>query len=239
MLKRHLLWLPLLAWVGLVQADQAELEKQLKQTLPGITIDSLQPLDNTGLYEAVINGEIIYFSADGRYVIQGDVMSLELKQNVTENRRISLRKGIIDGLDEKDMIIFEPEKKVDHTLTVFTDIDCVYCRKMHEQMAEYNDLGIRIRYMAYPRGGIDSEAYDDAVNVWCADDRRKAITLAKQGQELEAKSCDNPVKKEFEIGRKLGVQGTPALFLESGQMLPGYVPPERLKEILEQASSHS
>jgi thiol:disulfide interchange protein DsbC len=240
MLKRYLLWPLLLAWAGLVQADDmAALQAKLEKIMPGITIDSLQPLDNTGLYEGVINGEIIYFSADGRYAVQGDVVSLESRENVTENRRISLRKAILDGLNEKEMIVYGDEDS-EYTLTVFTDIDCGYCRKLHQQMDEYNALGIRIRYMSFPRSGIDSDSYDKAVNVWCSDDRHEALTLAKLGEDLEARTCDNPVKKEYELGQKLGVQGTPALFLESGQMLPGYVPPKRLKQILDQqASSHS
>lgn len=234
MLKQILILLPLL-WLAPVQAAEIDdLKQQLKQNLPDINFDSLQAVGDTGLYEAVINGEIIYFTADGRYVMQGELVSLESKTNLTEQRRVSLRKGIIDGLDEKDMIIFEPDE-VEHTLTVFTDIDCVYCRKMHSQIEQYQDLGIRIRYMAYPRGGIGSGSYDDAVTVWCHDDRLDAMTRAKGGEELDAKTCNNPVEAEFNIGRQLGVQGTPALFLESGQMLPGYVPPERLKTILEES----
>lgn len=238
MLKRYFLLLPLL-WVGISHAaDTDKLKQQLEKTLPEVNIDSLQEVDNTGLYEAVVNGEIIYFSADGRYALQGELVSLESRTNLTEQRKVSLRKDMLNTLDEKDMIIFEPEKP-DYTLTVFTDIDCVYCRKMHSEIEQYKQQGIRIRYMAYPRGGIDSESYDDAVTVWCADDRREAMTQAKQGQELAAKTCDNPVKAEFEIGRKMGVQGTPALFMESGQMLPGYVPAERLRQILDQNSGQS
>ncbi len=238
MLKHLFLIIPLL-FSGISLAEEADkLKQQLKQTLPGVTIDGLKKVDNTQFYEGVINGEILYFSADGRYVFQGELVSLESRTNLTEQRRVSMRKDIIDGLDEKDMIIFEPEKTA-HTLTVFTDIDCVYCRKMHSEIEQYQDLGIRIRYMAYPRGGIGSESYDDAVTVWCNEDRRDAMTRAKAGEELEAKTCDNPVKAEFETGQKLGVQGTPALFMENGQMLPGYVPAERLKEILKQTSGQS
>lgn len=238
MLKHLFLIIPLL-FSGISLAEETDkLKQKLEQTLPGVTIDGLKKVDNTQFYEGVINGEILYFSADGRYVFQGELVSLESRTNLTEQRRVSMRKDIIDGLDEKDMIIFEPEKTA-HTLTVFTDIDCVYCRKMHSEIEQYQDLGIRIRYMAYPRGGIGSESYDDAVTVWCNEDRRDAMTRAKAGEELEAKTCDNPVKAEFETGQKLGVQGTPALFMENGQMLPGYVPAERLKEILEQTSGQS
>jgi thiol:disulfide interchange protein DsbC len=238
MLKRYFVLL-LLLWAGFAQAAETDqLMAQLEKLLPQVKIDSLRPIEGTGFYEAVINGEIIYFSADARYAMQGSLVSLETKTNLTEQRKVSLRKAMLDQLDEKDMIIFEP-KKTEHTLTVFTDIDCVYCRKMHSEMEQYNELGIRIRYMSYPRGGIGSASYDDAVTVWCAEDRRDAMTRAKSGEELEAKTCDNPVKAEFEMGQKMGVSGTPALFMESGQMLPGYVPPERLKQILEQSSGES
>jgi thiol:disulfide interchange protein DsbC len=222
--------------ISSVQADEtADLKQKLQKLLPNIVVDEIQPLANTGLYEAVINGEVVYFSADGKYVFQGDVISLETRESVTENRRISLRKAILDGLNEKDMIVFEP-KKTEHTLTVFTDIDCGYCRKLHSQMNEYNDLGIRIRYMAFPRAGIGSKSYKEAVSVWCAEDKNKAMTLAKSGQQIDEKTCDNPVKTDYEIGRKLGVSGTPAMFTESGQILPGYVPPKKLKEILDKGS---
>jgi thiol:disulfide interchange protein DsbC len=237
MLKHFLLFVALLFTAASHAAEPDKLKQQLEATL-GVPLDSLVQVDNTQLYEAVINGEVLYFSADGRYVIQGELVSLESRTNLTEQRRISIRKTILSGLDEDDMIIFEPEK-VKHTLTVFTDIDCVYCRKLHSEIEEYKALGIRIRYMAYPRAGIGSESYDAAVTVWCSDDRQAALTRAKNGEKLKPKTCDNPVQAEFETGQKLGVQGTPALFTESGQVLPGYVPADRLIEILQQASGQS
>ncbi len=226
-----------LACFGLAHAeDDSEIRTKLEKIMPGITIESVGVLSNTGLYEAVINGEIVYFTNDLRYVIQGDVVSLETRQNITENKRISLRKQALASLNEADMIVFSPDEpeKIEHTLTVFTDIDCGYCRKLHQQMDDYNDLGIQIRYMAFPRAGIDSESYDKAADVWCANDRKKAMDDAKDGVNVSADSCDNPVKSQYNLGRKIGVQGTPALFLESGQMLPGYVPPKRLKQILDE-----
>jgi len=237
MVMQRLLLVLLFGFVGFVQADDhADIRANLEKIMPGITIDSVRALDSTGLYEAVINGEIVYFSKDLRYVIQGDVISLETRQNITENKRISLRKQALASLNEADMIVFSPDEsqKTEHTLTVFTDIDCGYCRKLHQQMDDYNDLGIRIRYMAFPRAGIDSESYDKVANVWCAKDRKKAMDDAKDGITVSADSCDNPVKAQYNLGRKIGVQGTPALFLESGQMLPGYVPPKRLKQILDE-----
>ncbi len=238
MIKLHYFWLPLLAWMGMTHADDA-LKAQLEQVMPGVTVDNIEPLgNNTHLYEATINGEIVYFSEDWRYVFQGDVVDLKTRENITENKRVSLRKEALASLDEADLIIYEP-KKTEHTLTVFTDIDCGYCRKLHQQMDKYNDLGIRIRYMAFPRAGIDSEAYDKAEDVWCSDDRKQAMTDAKNGKQVDSDSCTTPVKAQYEMGRRLGVNGTPALFLESGEMLPGYVPPKRLKQILDERASQS
>lgn len=237
MLKYAILVLSLLG-VSVVHADNDELRKKIEKSLQDVKVNSLKAIDDTGLYEAVINGQILYFSKDGRYVIQGDMVSLDSRTNLTEQRRVSLRKEALDKLDEKDMIIFGPEK-AKYTITVFTDIDCGYCRKMHSEMEKYNDLGIRVRYMSFPRGGIGSKSYDDAVNVWCAADRQKAMTKAKQGQEIASKTCVNPVKTEFELGQQLGVQGTPSIFLESGQILPGYLPPEKLIQVLDENSKKS
>ncbi|MAX53125.1 MULTISPECIES: DsbC family protein [unclassified Methylophaga] len=237
MLKYAILVLSLFG-VSVVHADNDELRKKIEKSLPDVKVTSLKAVDDTGFYEAVINGQILYFSKDGRYVIQGDMVSLDSRINLTEQRRVSLRKDALAKLDEKDMIIFGPQK-AKYTITVFTDIDCGYCRKMHAEMEKYNDLGIRVRYLSFPRGGIGSKSYDDAVNVWCAADRQKAMTKAKQGQEIPTKTCANPVKAEFELGQQLGVQGTPSIFLESGQNLPGYLPPEKLIQVLDENSSQS
>lgn len=237
MLKYAILVLSLFG-VSVVNAGNDELRKKIEKSLPDVKVTSLKAVDDTGFYEAVINGQILYFSKDGRYVIQGDMVSLDSRINLTEQRRVSLRKDALAKLDEKDMIIFGPQK-AKYTITVFTDIDCGYCRKMHAEMEKYNDLGIRVRYLSFPRGGIGSKSYDDAVNVWCAADRQKAMTKAKQGQEIPTKTCANPVKAEFELGQQLGVQGTPSIFLESGQNLPGYLPPEKLIQVLDENSSQS
>ena len=232
MLKHFYLYFSLLATISLAQADVV-LKDKLEALLPGMVVQTLEPLENTDLYEALVDGEIVYFSKDGRYVFQGDIIDIESRQNITENKRRGLKKEVIDSFNEADMIIYEPEK-TKHTLTVFTDIDCGYCRKLHQQMSEYNALGIKVRYMAFPRSGLDSESFDKAVSVWCADDRKQAMTDSKSGSSIKVNSCDNPIKDHFEAGRRLGITGTPALFLESGELLPGYIPPMRLIQILDE-----
>jgi thiol:disulfide interchange protein DsbC len=173
----------------------------------------------------------LYFTPDARYVFQGDLLSLETRINLTDERLVQVRQSLLDGLDEKQMIIFEP-KKTDYTVTIFTDIDCGYCRKMHSEMEQYLAEGIRVRYLFFPRAGIGSESYDKAVAVWCSEDKQDAMTRAKGLQVVEAKTCQNPVADQYNIGRQLGVQGTPAMYLENGQSLPGYVPASKLKQVL-------
>ncbi|CDI02698.1 Protein-disulfide isomerase [Candidatus Competibacter denitrificans Run_A_D11] len=209
----------------------------LQTVLKGEKPDSITPSAIPGLYEVVLGGQVIYLSEDGQFAVQGEIVNLTSLDNLTENRRGQLRGKAIDALGEQNMVIFSPEGPVKHTVTVFTDIDCGYCRKLHTQMEAYNKEGIKVRYLWFPREGIDSESYKKAVAVWCADDRRAAMTKAKRGENIELKSCDNPVKREYELGQKLGVRGTPSIILESGDMIPGYVSPTQLAEMLAEVKS--
>lgn len=228
------LWLPLLAVTSVVHAaDTAEMKTKLEAMMP-FSVESIEAVGNSGLFEVILeSGDIIYFSEDLKYGFEGNVIEMATGTNITAVKRKDQRKNILASLDESELIIYEP-KKTDYTLTVFTDIDCGYCRKLHSEMAQYNALGIRIRYMAFPRAGIDSEAFDKAEDVWCAEDRKQAMTTAKNGGEVNSKQCESPVASQYNLGGKLGVNGTPALFLESGESLPGYVPPKRLRQILDE-----
>ena len=210
------------------QPDLAKLQTALQGEKP----DSVAPSAIPGLYEVVIGGQVLYLSEDGRFVVQGDILDLGSRANLTDQRRGGLRGKAIAAVGENNMVVFGPQGPVKHTVTVFTDIDCGYCRKMHSQMADYNKEGIKIRYLLYPREGIGSESYDKAVSVWCAADRQDAMTKAKRGENVEKKTCDNPVTAQYELGQKLGVRGTPSLILENGDLLPGYVPPTQLAQLL-------
>ena len=205
---------------------------QLQAALKGAKPDSIAPTAIPGLYEVVLGGQVMYLSADGRFVVQGDIVDLNSRVNLTEDRRGELRGKAIEAVGESNMVVFAPEGAVKHTVTIFTDIDCGYCRKMHSQMADYNKEGIKIRYLMFPREGVGSESFNKAVAVWCADNRQEAMTRAKRGEKVESKTCDNPVQAQYELGQKLGVRGTPSMILESGEMLPGYVPPTQLAEML-------
>lgn len=219
--------------VACSETDNDTLKKTLESAMPDAEIRDIREVRDSGLFEAQINGQIIYFTSDGKYLLQGEMVSLETRENLTEIRRIERRNQALADIDTDELIIFAPDDP-EYTLTVFTDIDCGYCREMHQQIDDYNDLGIAIRYLAFPRNGLDSESFDKAEAVWCADDRHQAMTDAKNDKRVKAAQCDSPVSKHYTMGRNIGVRGTPAMFTEDGQSLPGYVPPERLKEILDE-----
>ncbi|MFZ4790565.1 MAG: DsbC family protein [Candidatus Competibacteraceae bacterium] len=205
---------------------------KLQTTLNGAQPDSIRSAAIPGLYEVVVGGQVLYLSEDGQFVVQGDILDLGSRANLTDQRRGELRGTALNSVDEKDMVVFAPEGPAKHTVTVFTDIDCGYCRKMHSQMAAYNKEGIKIRYLLFPREGLGSESFNKAVSVWCSDNRQEAMTKAKRGDNVDRKTCDNPVQAQYELGQKLGVRGTPSLILENGEMLPGYVPPAQLTQLL-------
>lgn len=217
--------------------DAANIEKVINQRIQdelGSKADSIKPSVIKGLYEVVVGPRVFYLSPDGRYVIAGDVIDLQSKLNLTEAIRGKARDTALANLKEEDMIVFAPKGETKHTLTVFTDIDCGYCRKLHNEMSQYNDLGIKVRYMAFPRAGVNSPSYNKIVSVWCAKDKRAALTKAKNGGSVPNTTCDNPVKQQMQLGQVLGVTGTPALILENGQLYPGYAPADRLFQILEE-----
>ena len=212
--------------------DVAVIRAALSAVSPQAKADSIKPSVLPGMYEATFGPQVIYVSSDGRYMFEGDLYDIKNRVNLTEVNRQDGRVQIMKDIDPKTMIIYKAENPK-HVLNVFTDIDCGYCRKLHSQIAEYNKLGIEIRYLSYPRSGIDTPSYYKAVNVWCSDDRQTAITEAKAGKELPKKSCDNPVKEHMAAARAVGVTGTPSLILENGRMLPGYVEPKRLLQMLD------
>ena len=196
---------------------------------------SIKQTPIAGLYEVTVPPRVFYVSANGQYVLTGDLIDLKNSINLSEGVRDNARIASIENIGEENMIVFSPEK-VKHTITVFTDIDCGYCRKLHNEMASYNKLGISIRYLAYPRAGIGSPSYNKAVSVWCSDDRKQAMTDSKNGKDLPPKNCENPVAKQMALGKGLGVNGTPAIVLANGQIYPGYAPADKLLQVIEQMS---
>jgi thiol:disulfide interchange protein DsbC len=208
---------------------RAAIAKRL-EVPPGAVRPSVLP----GIYEVARGAEVLYVTADGRYALSGDLYETGSGRNLTEHRRIEGRRAALHAVPDSDAIIFAPPNPR-YTVTVFTDVDCAYCRKLHSQIAEYNRLGIRIRYLSYPRTGPGTDSWHKAEVVWCAADRQDALTRAKQGIEVAGKSCEgNPVKRTFELGEELGIRGTPGIFTEAGEYLPGYYTPERLAKRLQE-----
>ena len=218
-------------WAGEAE-DIANIMERLEKLAPQEKPDSINPTAVNGLYEVVFGSEIFYVSSDGRYVLQGSLLDLNTNENLTETTRTTLRQSLMSKLDESEMVVFSPEKPR-HTLTVFTDIDCGYCRKLHSEMAELNSYGVKVRYMMFPRSGPNTPSFQKAVNVWCAKDQQVSMTKAKAGESLPQANCDNPIASQFNLGQQLGVTGTPALLLGDGTLIPGYQPAKDLAAMLD------
>jgi thiol:disulfide interchange protein DsbC len=199
--------------------------------------EDVKPSPVAGLYEIRSGAEVGYVSTDGRFYVDGDVFDMKSKQNLTEQSRQKGRVGLLAKLSDADAIVFSPKGAVRHTLTVFTDIDCVYCRRMHREIDELNRLGIRVRYLMYPRNGADTESWRKAEAVWCSADRQEALTRAKRGENLKPGRCETPVAAHYALGQQLGIQGTPGIITDRGEYLAGYLPAANMAEYLAQAAA--
>jgi len=203
----------------------------LAAKIPGAKPEDLRATPVPGVFELVHGADISYITSDAKYVFAGDLYQITTRgdfPNLSESRRQQLRLAQLAAIPESEMLIFGPAD-AKHTITVFTDVDCPWCRKLHSQIADYNKLGIRVRYLFFPRTGPDTESWYKAEAVWCAKDRNKALTLAKEDKPIEMKRCpDAPVKRDYELGHQLGVTGTPGIVLENGELVPGYLGPQDL-----------
>lgn len=179
------------------------------------------------------SGEILYSDISGDYLFAGDMFQTSPAglMNLTTATRQERNLDKIAAVPEDEMIIFTPDE-TKATITVFTDVDCTYCRKLHGDLDELMAKGIEIRYLAYPRGGLDADSFDKMLSVWCSDDRKRSLTQAKNGQNLPANDCTSPVLSHYAIGNSLGISGTPALILPDGRLVPGYMDAERLGALL-------
>lgn len=214
-------------------ADQKSIRESLKQVLPGMEPDSISPTKIKGLYEVMYGPKLFYVSEDGDYLIQGSMVDVRARQDLTEPRIAEARVSALAKLGPAKMVVFKPQKPK-YIAYVFTDIDCGYCRKLHSEIKQYLDAGVEIRYLFFPRAGEGSDSYKKAVAVWCSEDRNQALTKAKKGEDLGAKTCDNPVSAHMTLGNQFGASGTPMIVTEKGTILPGYVPASRLTQVLEQ-----
>ncbi|MEO4046107.1 thioredoxin fold domain-containing protein [Pseudomonas sp. CAU 1711] len=212
------------------QAIRASLTK----LQPDMPIEAIAESPMSGLYQVHLKGgRLLYTSADGQFVLQGNLYQVK-GDNAVNLTRQSESKGVakeINGIPLSEMVVFSPKEPAKAHITVFTDTDCGYCQKLHSEVPELNRRGIEVRYVAFPRQGIGSHGYNSLVSVWCAADRQEAMNKAKARQELPAASCDNPVAKQYALGQLVGVSGTPAIVLGNGELIPGYQPAPQLAEI--------
>ena len=215
----------------------AAVKAKLSQTL-GFNVASIKASPMPGVVEVLTDQGLFYASADGNFLLHGKMYGLG--DNVSNLTEESLAQVRVDGMVKfSDNMIVYPAKNEKHVVTVFTDITCGYCRKMHEQMSAYNDKGITVRYLAYPRAGVKdrngsySQGFKDLRSIWCHEDAETALTKAKSGSSVAARICEAPIEEEFNFGRQVGVTGTPAIMLENGMMVPGYQDPDKLFTLLE------
>ena len=215
-----------------VSSDEQIIRNSLEKILPkGSEIESIQESSIKGLY-AVYYGDLepIYVSDDGNFFIYGDIYKININSitNITDLEISERRSTILSNLESSELISFK-SKNEQYAVTVFTDVDCGYCRKLHNQIAEYNKLGITINYAAFPRSGLGTISFTKMVSAWCSDNKKSSLTRLKNNNEINKNFCDNqPVSKHYAIGNKLGVTGTPAIFSSDGRLFPGYLSPEDL-----------
>jgi len=222
-------------------AAEKAVRAALKNLAPNVQFDSITPSPLPGFYQVIASGQLVYVSADGKYMLNGDVVDLGAKRNLSERAWAAFRKAELAKVPASQRIVFAPPHPK-YTVSVFSDVNCGYCRMFHSHMAELNAKGIAVEYLAWPREGVTTTAgnptdtYKEMVSVWCASDRKAAFTAAKQGKAPASASCPNPVKDEFDLGVKLGVTGTPMIVGPDGMELGGYVPPDKLLKLLQKGS---
>lgn len=237
-----LLGLALLA--STLQAQTAEAPQSLRAKLSQaievasqnqLEIISLEPTPLPNIYQVELStGEILYSDISGDYLFAGDMYQTSSTGllNLSADKRQLRNLDKLAAVPEDEMIIFTPEE-TKATITVFTDVDCTYCRALHRDLDTLLSLGIQVRYMAYPRGGESAGSFSKMISVWCSDDRHKSLTQAKNGQNLPERECDNPVLAHYALGNEFGISGTPALVFPDGRVIPGYLEPARLSAMLD------
>jgi len=201
---------------------------------PEIRVERVERSPVEGLYQVLVEGQVVYVTGDGRYLIQGDMLDLVRRQAVSESLIGGARAEKIAAHGTDNMIIYPAKGETEHVVTVFTDIDCPHCRRFHDTLEDFSKLGIEVRYVQMPRAGEGSESYRKAVSVWCDKDRKAAMSKAKSGGSMEGRSCDNPVSSQMRLARELGVSATPTFVTESGQIIPGRLEAAELKVILDE-----
>jgi thiol:disulfide interchange protein DsbC len=211
---------------------EARARAAIRKINPNVSVDKLGPAPIPGFRQAVVAGEVFYISDDGKYLMQGKLFDIATRKDLGMAALEGVRRDLVRTIPLRDRIVFAPPNPK-YTVTVFTDIECGFCRKFHSQIGEYNKQGIAVQYVAFPRMGLGSDDYKKMVAVWCAADKRQALTDAKNDRPIPMKTCTNPVTMEYDVGRRAGLEGTPLVLTPDGAELGGYLPPDRLRAALD------
>jgi len=221
---------------GSLEEIKQRINKTLQGAKPDLSVSDVQRSSIPGVYKVSLGqGPAIYTNADGTSFIVGDFYRINGAEvvNVSDEERNGLRAKAVAEIKKDDMIIFSPEGKPKASIYVFTDVDCGYCQMLHKNVGKMNELGIEVRYLGYPRAGLNTASFNKLASAWCAADKKTALTKLKNREEIPNNVCpNNPIAAQFQLGQQLGVSGTPALVFENGQMVPGFVEPERLAQML-------
>lgn len=224
-----------LAYAEVSQDVQSGIQGQLQKMIPNAPQAEITKTPVDGLYQVALGMQIVYMSADGKFLLNGSLIDLERDANLTKAASNAKRKQAMQKIPESSMVVY-PGKDTDQSetgryMTVFTDIDCPYCTKLHKEIPQLTEAGVTVRYLAYPRAGVGSESYKKAVSVWCSSDKAKTMDSAMNKQTIATKSCENPVQAHMLEAQRFGVNGTPNIVLDNGELLPGYVPAQELIKI--------
>nr|WP_299243827.1 DsbC family protein [uncultured Halomonas sp.] len=228
-----------IAGVNMALAETATQTLQQGLSINGekVPVTSVKQTPLAGIFEVRLeSGETLYSDSEGKHFVVGDlfVNGEQGLVNLTQQARDKDRIERLAKVPQKDKVIFRGEKPPKATLMIFTDVTCPYCRKLHEEVPRLNDMGIAVEYLAFPRSGLKSEGARLMSQVWCASNPSEAMSASKRGETLDLEAdCDNLVADQYHLGRELGVQGTPAIVLPDGRMVPGYVPADRLAKMLD------
>lgn len=206
---------------------------------PRVSIDKVRAAPIAGFREAIVQGQVVYVSDDGRYLFlpgpQGALYDVAAKKDLSEQSLATIRKDLLKTIPVSERIVFSPPNPK-HTVAIFTDVECGYCRKFHSEIAEYNKQGIEVQYIAFPRMGLGSPDHKKMISVWCAADRKQALTDAKSDRVVKSRDCKNTISMQYDVGQRAGLTGTPMIIAEDGTTVGGYLPPQQLREALDKVA---
>ena len=216
----------------------AKVTAALKKIDPNVKPEHIRPAPVAGFQQVVVGGDVLYVSNDGKYLMQGTLYDIDRRIDAGASALAAVRKDLVAKIPLKDRIVFAPANPK-YTVTVFTDVECGYCRKMHSEIDQYMKQGIAVQYVAFPRMGPASEDFRKMEAVWCANDRKQALTRAKQDKTVVSKACTNPVAMQYRIGQQAGLEGTPMVLAADGTQLGGYVPAAQMRQMLDKLAAGS